>query len=317
MDDRLKMRIKILIAGTLISLIASLSGCSSQSSDSEGLTKISFAGISFASDADTYETYKLAIDLLEQELGIEVEYYETSQTPAVVEGLISGNVQIAQLNQTAYVLATAQLPNLELVGVTAASATAPLFAKGYGIKRADTPEINSLEDLKGKKVCFSDPTSTIGYMIPAKALLDVGIDANPLTSKDIEVIFAGGFMEVGFGVQRGDCEVGFLNDLTFTTLLPGTGKIEEGELETFWTSQEIPNPPLVMSGDLPEDIKSKIRSVFLEQANKTWLVAQGYCTSEDKCNLIATSRWGWRDEADSSFDGLREICAILKFEECS
>lgn len=311
------MKKKLIVAGALITLTAALSGCSSQTPASQELTKISFAGISFASDADTYETYKLAIDLLQEELGIEVEYYETSQTPAVVEGLVSGNVQIAQLNQTAYVLATAQMPNLELVGVTAASATAPLFAKGYGIKRADTPPIDSLEDLKGKKVCFSDPTSTIGYMIPAKALLDAGIDANPVTAKDIEVVFAGGFMEVGFGVQRGDCEVGFLNDLTFSTLLPNTGKIAEGELEIFWTSQEVPNPPLVMSGDLPEEVKTKIRQVMLEKANKTWFVENGFCASEEKCNLIAASRWGWRDEVDSSFDGLREICAILKFEECS
>jgi phosphonate transport system substrate-binding protein len=304
-------------AFTILIITLGLSGCSPRSENAETPTKIAFAGISFASDADTYDTYKLLIELLERELEIEVEYYETSQTPAVIEGLVSGNVQLAQLNQTGYVLATSKIPNLELVGVTAANATAPLFAKGYGIKRADTPAINSLADLRGKKVCFSDPTSTIGYMVPARGLLEAGIDANPVSSKDIQVVFAGGFMEVGFGVQRGDCEVGFMNDLTYTTLIPNTGKIKDGELETFWTSGDVPNPPLVISGDLPVELKSKIKKIVLEQANKTWLTENGFCKSEQECNLIATSRWGWRAEVDSSFEGLRETCAILEFKECS
>ena len=314
------MKIKNLIA-TLTSILltsVALAGCSIPSNEVGGdPEKLSFAGIAFGSDIDTYDSYKLLIEVLQDELGMSVEYYETSSYSAIVEGLISGQVQIAQMNQLSYVLATKKLSDLDLVGVSAASAKGPLTAFGYGIKRADNASVDSLEDLRGKTVCFSDPLSTTGYLTPAKALFDIGIDPDPINSKDIEPVFVGGFLEVGFAVQRGDCEVGFLNDLTFSTLLPETGKVAEGELEAFWTSPNIPNPPLVISGQLSEQLRNKIKAIVLSKGNRTALVEAGYCTDEASCTLIASNRWGWLEETDEAFAVIRETCVVLNIKECN
>lgn len=297
---------------------AALTGCSAGGSQSAGDPEtLAFAGISFGSDIDTYDSYKLLIDVLQDELGMSIEYYETSSYSAIVEGLISGQVHIAQMNQLSYALAKKNLPDLDLVGVSAASAEGPLTAFGYGIKRADNLTVDSLEDLRGKTVCFPDPLSTTGYLTPAKALYDIGIDPDPIDSKDITPIFVGGFLEVGFAVQRGDCEVGFLNDLTFSTLLPETGKIAEGELEAFWTSPNVPNPPLVISGALSKELRDKIRGIVLSKGNRTALVEAGYCTDEASCTLIASNRWGWLEQTDDAFAEIRETCAVLNIKECN
>jgi phosphonate transport system substrate-binding protein len=314
------LKISKLIATASSAFLATglLSGCTGADSVSGAdPEKLVFAGISFGSDVQTYDSYKLLIELLSHELGMEIEFYETSSYGAIVESMVSGQVHIAQLNQLGYVLATNNVPNLELVGVTSASATAPLTAFGYGIKRSDNLEVNSLEDIRGKKVCFPDPLSTTGYLTPAKALFDLGIDPSPTSSEDIDPVFVGGFLEVGFAVQRGDCEVGFLNDLTFSTLLPETGKIAAGELEAFWTSPSVPNPPLVVSGEISEELRAKIREVVLTKGNRTALVAGGYCTDEASCTLIASNRWGWREETDAAFAGIRETCLVLNIKECN
>ena len=314
------MKFKTPLAGVSSILLAAvaLSGCSTPSNESSGdPEKLAFAGIAFGSDIDTYDSYKLLIEVLQDELGMSVKYYETSSYSAIVEGLSSGQVQIAQMNQLSYVLATKNLPDLDLIGVSAASANGPLTAFGYGIKRGDNVSVKSLEDVRGKTVCFSDPLSTTGYLTPAKALFDIGIDPDPINSKDIIPIFVGGFLEVGFAVQRGDCEVGFLNDLTFSTLLPESGKIAEGELEAFWTSPNIPNPPLVMSGELSAELREKIRGIVLSKGNRTALVEAGYCTDEASCTLIASNRWGWLEETDEAFASIRETCMVLNIKECN
>lgn len=314
------MKFKTLLAGVSSILLATvaLSGCSTSSNESSGdPEKLAFAGIAFGSDVDTYDSYKLLIEVLQDELGMSVEYYETSSYSAIVEGLISGQVQIAQMNQLSYALAKKNLPDLDLIGVSAASSQGPVTAFGYGIKRADNSSVNSLEDLRGKTVCFPDPLSTTGYLTPAKALFDIGIDPDPINSKDITPIFVGGFLEVGFAVQRGDCEVGFLNDLTFSTLLPESGKIAEGELEAFWASPNVPNPPLVMSGELSAELREKIRGIVLSKGNRTALVEAGYCTDEASCTLIASNRWGWLEETDEAFAGIRETCMVLNIKECN
>ncbi len=306
------------VATSLLLTTAALTGCASANSDDSGDPEtLSFAGISFGSDIDTYESYKLLIDVLQDELGMTVEYYETSSYSAIVEGLISGQVQIAQMNQLSYALAKKNLPDLDLIGVSAASANGPRTAFGYGIKRADNTSVKSLEDVRGKTVCFPDPLSTTGYLTPAKALFDIGIDPDPINSKDIKPVFVGGFLEVGFAVQRGDCEVGFVNDLTFSTLLPETGKIAEGELESFWTSPDVPNPPLVVSGSLSQELRDKIRGIVLSKGNRTALVEAGYCTDEASCTLIASNRWGWLEETDEAFKSVRETCVVLNIKECN
>ena len=314
----MKFRSITAVATSLLLATAALTGCASANTDASGNPEtLAFAGISFGSDIDTYDSYKLLIDVLEDELGMPIEYYETSSYSAIVEGLISGQVHIAQMNQLSYALAKKNMPELDLVGVSAASAKGPLTAFGYGTKRADNTSVNGLEDLRGKTVCFPDPLSTTGYLTPAKALFDIGIDPDPIDSKDIKPIFVGGFLEVGFAVQRGDCEVGFLNDLTFSTLLPETGKIKDGELEAFWTSPDVPNPPLVISGNLSKELRDKIKAIVLSKGNRTALVEAGYCTDEASCTLIASNRWGWLEETDDAFADIRETCVVLNIKECN
>ncbi len=71
-------------------------------------------------------------------------------------------------------------------------------------------DITSIEDFKGKKVCFVDPSSTSGYLFPSYNLLKAGTrpqyDITPRSSPastDVSVT------KVGEGVE---CEAGFAED---------------------------------------------------------------------------------------------------------
>ena len=304
------LKSKFSAIATAALLTVSLSACAPTDAESP----LVFAGFPYGSESDGYDPYGLLVEVLGDELGQEVIQRQAADQSVVVEGLISGSVQIAQLSPLAYVLAKNALPDLELVGVVAASATSSVDFSVYGFTKTES-EINSLQELAGKRICFSDPLAT-PYYIPSAALLAEGISVPVSGTADAEVIFAGGLVEVALGVDRGDCDAGFINDLTYDTILPTTGKIADGSLKVFWTSGGWTAPPLVMRGDLAPEVKTRIRSIVYEKANKTWLVESGYCEDAESCQLLAPARWGWQKSDESAFDQYRELCAVLSLKEC-
>lgn len=303
---------KYLAAASAALMTVSLSACA----PAESQTQLVFAGFPYGSESDGYDPYGLLVQVLSDELGEEVIHRKAADQAVVVEGLISGALQVAQLSPFGYVLAKQQIPDLELIGVAAASATSPVSYSSYGFTKTGSG-IESLADLAGKTLCFSDPISAASYYIPAASLKSEGILVPVSGDQDAKVVFTGGLAEVGFAVDRGDCDAGFVNDLTFDTVLPASGKIDEGSLSVFWKSPGWTNPPLVMQGSLDPALKKRIRAIVFENANKTALVEAGYCTEEATCQMIAPNRWGWQKAEDSAFDGYRELCSVLSLKECS
>lgn len=116
-----------------------------------------------------------------------------------------------------------------------------------------------LPNVAGKTVSFVDQGSTSGYLVPALALLEAGVD--PVD--DIESRFAGGHDFSVQAVYDGDAEIGVsFND--------ARGEIVEtvpdvGEKVVVWGwSAPIPNDGFAVAGDLPQDLKDAIVAAFLD-----------------------------------------------------
>jgi phosphonate transport system substrate-binding protein len=313
----LKIKFLPLVASAGI-LTLGLGGCSAGQQDEYAMPdKLVVAGAPLQADADAQATYQLMIDLLEEELGIPVEFYETTDRAAIVEAISSDRVDIASMDGYGYVLATGLSSDVEIISVAARTKDTKPGFYSLGLARSDDDSINSLADARGKKVCFSDPASTSGFLFPAKGLLDVGIDPKVETTKDIEPIFTGIFpVQPAINVANGDCDLGFVPDSQYKSVLPTTGLVKEGALKTVWTSELIPGYTLAVNKTMPKELFEKIKEIINTKANKTYFVETGKCTTEAECAFQSPANWGYVPEVDATFDSVRATCEALGLNQC-
>lgn len=304
-----------LVALAATSSLLALAGCAPADSEAAWPEKLVFSGIALDASVETLDSYQEYFDLIEEELGIAVEFRPVTDNAGVAEGLISGVVDIAQLDPFSYVLTMNNTDAIEIIGVTQRKQGQEPGFYGYAVAKADSP-IASLEDLRGVTICLGSPSSLVSYLLPVTALSRINLDAKPESATEVEVVVAGGSAETVLGVKDGTCDVGFTADSTFDIALPAKGDINKEDFKIIWKSDLIPSGPLVVSTNLPADLREKLADIALNRANKTALVAAGKCASEEECVFLNATNWGWAAKQDDYFAMVREICEVTRVESC-
>jgi len=279
--------------------------------------KLSFAAAPAEQSSSLQESYGPVVEMLEKELGVEVELTQVVDYAGVIEGMISGKVQIAQFGPFSYVIARTNGAKIEPVGALIDEKGGTAGYQSYGITRAGSP-ISSLKDYAGKKVCFVDPGSTSGFLYPSAGLIEAGVIASGTEAdlgKGLTAVFAGGHDSSTLSVKNGDCDAGFAFDSMVDTELIEDGALKKGEVEVIWKSEVIPGSPIAISQELPEDLQDELASLITEKANSDYLAANGFC--EGECKLTDEGSWGWTPVDDSLYDGVRAVCESTKSEKCN
>lgn len=193
---------------------------------------------------DTETNYQPLMDYIAEITGKTVEYHESTDYAALIEAAVAGKVDVASFSGFTYVTATnngAKLTPISSI-VTEEGQEPGYFSQAIVPAGSD---IKSIDDFKGKKVCFVDPSSTSGYLFPSYNLLKAGID--PKT--DITPVFAGkhdvSVTKVGEGVE---CEAGFAED----------SEVEKSDKVKVIDETMVPGAPLVYSSTLPDDVSKKL-----------------------------------------------------------
>ena len=203
----------------------------------------------------------------EEALGVETKLFAPADYAGVIQGLVGGTLDMAWLGASSYAAIYLQNPD----------AVEPVLVKinldgsyGYhsiGFARKDAG-ISSLGDMEGKVFGFGDPNSTSGYLIPS---IEIPQESDDITmqSGDYfgEVKFTGGHEQTIVAVNNGDIDAG-------VTWADGQGNWEDGynsgalrkavdaglvdmnDLVEIWKSNPIPEGPIVLRKDLPEDVKA-------------------------------------------------------------
>ena len=139
--------------------------------------------------------------MIKDKTGLVVQANVGTDYAAVREAMGTGKVHIGWLNTFNYVLAA------EKYGVDAALVTVRYGSssyKGQIVIRADSG-IASLDDLKGKVMCWVDTGSTSGYVIPRIMLAANGVDPDADFASTTE---AGSHNNVVAAVYNGECDAG-------------------------------------------------------------------------------------------------------------
>ena len=279
-----------------------------------------------AEDISSYVTPQIIAD----ELGVEIEFIQAADYAGVIEGMVAEKVDLGGFGAFSYVIATGAGADIDVAGLWS-SETPDGYGdyRSYLLTQADNDEINSIEDVAGKTVCFVDPGSTSGFLFPSAGLLAIGIDPGE-NSEDISPTFAGGHDASAIAVANGDCDAGFAYDTMVTQQLIEQGdlagvvdtvedeNVNEGDAEVkiIWKSTPIAAPPLAYGNWLPESMQEEIKEIVTTKVNVDWAVENGYCDDAESCPLADGPFWGYLEGDDSYFDGIRELCEVTGAAQC-
>lgn len=236
-------------------------------------------------------------EILTQEIGTKVEAFTAANYVGVVEALGSGQVDFAIIPPFAYVLAHKE-SGAEVL-LSAINKEGESSYRSELVVKKDSG-IQSVEDLKGKRIAFVDPSSSSGYIYPAAYLINHGIDLD----NDVQTIFAGGHDAAMQALVNGDVDLactyeGLRNKLVddFPTILDDT--------EVLTYTDDIPYIALVVRKDLPEEMKQKIKDGVLNGLNE----GEGNELIIELFNL-----YGFVPATDADYDPIRRVSEVMDID---
>ncbi|MFJ4175063.1 phosphate/phosphite/phosphonate ABC transporter substrate-binding protein [Microbacterium sp. NPDC089696] len=308
----MKLRALPALAGAAI-LALGLAGCSgaADATDSGSDAAAASTAGGFAVDentlvfgvvpdsVDTETNYQPLMDYIAEITGKTVEYHESTDYAALIEAAVAGKVDVASFSGFTYVTATNNGAKLTPISSIVTEEGQEPGYYSQAIVPADS-DIDSIEDFKGKKVCFVDPSSTSGYLFPSYNLLEAGID--PTT--DITPVFAGkhdvSVQKVGEGVE---CEVGFAED----------SEVAKSDAVKVIDETMVPGAPLVYSSTLPDDIAQELID-GLGQITIDDIIAAGIESADSDAfrNVFHATE----PVDDEYYDLIRDICKETEAEQC-
>ncbi len=172
---------------------------------------------------------------------------------ASIEAMGADKAQIGFLNTFSILLAQQKYGVVPvLVSLRTYKGKLENFYQGQFIANK-SKNIKAVADLKGKKFCFVDPTSTSGTIIPQIVLKANSIDPE----KDLTTQFAGSHDNVAIAVYKGDCDAG----ATFVDVRTDSAPIKANypdildKVDAFFITDNIPNDGLQVTKNFPANLK--------------------------------------------------------------
>ncbi|MBZ9716216.1 phosphate/phosphite/phosphonate ABC transporter substrate-binding protein [Mesorhizobium sp. AD1-1] len=211
------------------------------------------------------DIYKPLIDKLKEKTGKSVEFFMPTSYASVIEGMVNGWVQIGVHGPNSYVLAKEKDPALE-VFATYTKAKGHFQEEGPGYRAVlvvkTGSKFDSIESLKGSVLGLADPASTSGNLLPRMVFgekVGVGPDLEKYFSK---VVYTGGHDQSALAVEEGRVDAAFVATHRLDNVID-RGLAKPEDYKVLWTSDLIPQDPMVYDGKLCEPLKAQIRDAFL------------------------------------------------------
>jgi len=192
---------------------------------------------------------------LEKETGKKVLFFPVQNNAAQIEAMRSGRLHIAGFNTGSNPLA------VNCAGFRPFTIMASKDGGfGYEMEIITYPGsgIEKVEDIKGKQLAFTSPTSNSGFKAPSAILKG---DFDMLPDRDFEPVFSGKHDNSILGVANKDYPAASIaNSVKFRMIRRDV--IKEEDVVTIYKSQTFPTTGFGVVYNLKPELQEKIRNAF-------------------------------------------------------
>jgi len=208
------------------------------------------------------ESSKEMITFLEKETGLFFSTSVPTNYITVVESFGSDRADVAFMNSFGYLLANEKYKaNAELRVIRYNDS----YYRGQIIASAASG-ITKIEDLQGKRVAYTDPSSTSGYLLPSKMLKDKNIIPEntvfAMKHDNVVTMIYQGQVDAGATYYSPPGPNGEIKDAR-ARVLTQFPDVEE-KIKIIALTDSIPNDPIVFRNGIEDSIKKKIIDALLK-----------------------------------------------------
>jgi len=243
---------------------------------------------------------------LSKETGLKIKAFVAPDYASLIESIRTKHVQIAWFAPMSFVEAERETKLVPLL--TSVRGGKPYFYSGVFVRK--DRNINSIADLKGKIMGFTDPSSTAGRIFPEAEFRRLGIVPETYFK---QIVYLGGHDKVVSAVYDGSIDAGasFANDTI--------------NVDNAW-HQFIKSPteaakikPLFFTKPIPGDVIACLESVKKERSNEITLLTEKLLdysvTAEGKVFIKKLNRTDSLVPAShESYEIVREIAELVLVE---
>lgn len=254
---------------------------------------LTVAIIPHRSNLGNEQAYAPLFKELEKDLGVRFEWIGSKSYDDVIRHVTTGQADIGYVGPFAYV--DAQDNHGVRLILRTLSKKKVEFYHSMIITRHDSG-INSLQELKGKSISFTDPKSTSGFLFPMARLKKEGLQMDDFS----EVRYLKRHANSLLAVHKGHVDVGATS---FTAI--DKVDINFDEVKVLWKSEPIYRGPWIAKKNMPDELFEKIQKAMLKASNsrRTEEIFKGLTTK------------GFVEGKDSDYDNVREVVRLMQGQD--
>lgn len=260
------MKKNTIIAASAIALIGlGLTGCSNAAGGAEDANadaasvtcpdgKIRFGILPYEDPERLEPAYQALASALSEKLDCEVEVSITEDYAAEVLAMENDQLEIAQFGPLGFVFANERADATAMVSFGDAEGKPTTYTGGIWVPKDSA--VKSIEDLEGKTLALGSPGSTSGDALPMSAIIDAGLE------EKVTADYAGGHPEALLALVNGTVDAAQINSQTLATAT-AAGTFDQSQFRQIWKSEEIPNDPITVRGNLPKEFQTAVKDALL------------------------------------------------------
>jgi len=253
-----KLLLVLLTIGLLIT-----AGCSNakEAASSKKTEKLRFAVGPFQpTPGDTKKAYEPFIKYVSEQLGVDYEITTTNDWAGISVALSTGQADIAWMGPWSYILSNNE-SGAEAISTVKYDGMPTYHA--IIVAGADSKINKFPDDAKGMTISFADSGSTSGWLIPTYYFQSIGI--NPKTYFKYSEGASHPANEIS--VTEGHVDLATDYDRNRKAMIE-TDKINETKTKIVWTSDPLPNDPIVVRKGFDADMKKNIQDLLINMTEE-------------------------------------------------
>jgi phosphonate transport system substrate-binding protein len=298
--------VKKKILALVAAMVVAVSGSSTAQAENKK-TQLTFAVIQTEDMSVLANRWGDILKYLDDKADIQISFYATTSYSAVIEAMLSGFVQIAQLGPKAYLIANDKSKGA-IQPVVAAARIPTAFdptpcACYYGtlITKKDSG-LTSIDSLKGKVLALVDPGSTSGNALPRALFTTEKLSGESLDKYFGRIFYSGHHVASVMAVNKGKADAAFVSESMIARAMD-RGKVKKDDFNYLWRSPKIAIDSIcVDTNKVSPELVQKIRDTYLAMDK-----------DPEGMKILANAKYSRFDSSnDATYDPLRQILEAKK-----